>query len=139
MKLYAQIEEGKDKDKFILENTKLEVNPIGCREYDKGAEYIKENLYSKNFQFGIRPNERFEQLMAFKYTKFLSENKNIKINRVDNINSLYKIKSLKSLQGTDGDNRVLVDYNTLEQCFSQWFNVTFKLNSKTEGEFIVSY
>lgn len=136
LNLYTQVEFDQTANKYVLKNPKLEITPIGCEQYDKQQEYLTPTGYSANYQFGIKPNQSYNQTMAVGYAKLLANNKNIKINRIKSTDSHSKINTVSSLRrATDNNVNVVVDYNTLEQYFSQWYSVKFNLISDKKGIF----
>lgn len=136
LNLYTQIEFDKNANKYILKNPKLEIIPIACEQYDKQKKYLTVTEYSANYQFGIKAYQSFKQTMAVGYAKLLSNNKNIQINGIESIDSHSKINTVSSLRrATDNNVNVVIDYNTLEQYFSQWYNIKFDLISDKKGVF----
>lgn len=136
LNLYTQIEFDKNANKYILKNPKLEITPIGCEQYDKQQEYLTTNEYSVNCQFGIKPYQSFKQTMAVGYAKLLSNSKNIQINNIKNTDSQSKINTVSGLRRSKDNNaNVEIDYNILEQYFSQWYNIKFNLVSDKKGVF----
>lgn len=136
LNLYTQIEFDKNANKYILKNPKLEIIPIACEQYDKQKEYLTVTEYSANYQFGIKAYQSFKQTMTVGYAKLLLNNKNIQINGIESIDSHSKINTVSSLRrATDNNVNVVIDYNTLEQYFSQWYNIKFDLISDKKGIF----
>ncbi|MBC8061057.1 MAG: hypothetical protein H7Y18_10355 [Clostridiaceae bacterium] len=133
LNLNTEIEFENKINKYILKNPKIEVNTIGCHVYTKDKQYINENQYSENYQFGVSPNETFKQTMAVGYAKLLLNDKNIKVNKVTSLESYTRINSISDLRAAN-DNvvKVAVDYTVLNQYYTQWYNVTFKTISDKE-------
>lgn len=70
------------------------------------------------------------------YAKLLSNNKNIEISEIESTNSQSKINTVSNLRrATDNNVNVMIDYNTLEQYFSQWYSIEFNLLSDKKGVF----
>lgn len=138
LNLYAQVEFDNNTNKYVLKNPKLEITPMGCEQYDKQQEYLTQTGYSANYQFGIKPNQSYNQTMAVGYAKLFLNNKNIKINSIKSVDAKSKINSVSSLKRAKDNNvNVAIDYNSLEQNFTQWYSVKFNLTSDKEGEFII--
>lgn len=134
--LYTQVEFDKNANKYILKNPKLEITPIACEQYDKQQEYLTTTEYSANYKFGIKAYQSFKETMDVGYAKLLSNNKNIQINEIKSTNSQIKINNLSSLMRTTDNNvNVAIEYNTLEQYFSQWYSIKFNLISDKKGAF----
>jgi hypothetical protein len=139
LNLYAQVEFDNDTNKYVLKNPKLEITPIGCEQYDKQQEYLTPTGYSANYKFGIKPNQSFNQTMAVGYAKLFLNNKNIKINSIKSVNTESKINSISSLKrAKDNNANVAINYNSLEQYFTNWYCIEFNLISDKEGEFIIN-
>jgi len=136
LNLYTQVEFDKNANKYILKNPKLEITPIACEQYDKQQEYLTTTEYSANYQFGIKAYQSFKQTMDVGYAKLLSNNNNIQINEIESTNLQSKINTVSSLRmETDNNINVVIDYNTLEQYFIQWYSIKFNLLSDKKGVF----
>lgn len=139
IKLYTEIEyDHKEKD-YVLKNPDIEVIPIGCEGRAQGGKYISKNEYSMGYEFGIKPNEIYSETMAVGFAKNLLKNQNIKVNKIIAVDSYSKINSINDLKRVKDNNKmVAVYYSTLEQYFSQWYHIKFKLTSEKEGIFSVN-
>lgn len=136
LSIYTQVELDKNTDKYILKSPKLEIIPIACEQYDKQQEYLTAMEYSANYQFGVKAYQSFKETMKVGSAKLLSNNKNIQINGIEETDSHSKINTVSSLRrATDNNADVVIDYNTLEQYFSQWYSVKFNLISDKKGVF----
>lgn len=135
--LRTQIELDNSTDKYVLKNPKLQVNPIGCDQYDK-EEYIGEATCSANYQFGIKPNESFKNTIDIGIAKELLDSKNIRIDRITSESDLKKINSIDSLKKSNENNsKVTVEFTTLNQYYTGWYNIKFKPTASNEGTFMV--
>ncbi|QAA33657.1 hypothetical protein C1I91_19575 [Clostridium manihotivorum] len=139
LSLCADIEFDASTNNYLLKNPKLQITPIGCEQYDKEGEYLTSTSCSANYKFGMKPNQAFKQTIDVGYAKLLLDNKNIKITNIRsedpkiNINSISDLKRFK-----DNNADILIQYNTLQQYFTQWYNIKFNLTSDKEGVFSIN-
>ncbi|SHJ75775.1 hypothetical protein SAMN05444401_3817 [Clostridium amylolyticum] len=139
IKLYTEIEYDDKEIDYVLKNTDMEVIPIGCKEKAFGGKYTGKREFKMNYEVATKSNEIYSETMAVGFAKNLLKNENIKINKITAVNSYSKIDSINDLKRTKNNNlMVAVEYSTLEQYFSQWYNIKFRLTSKNEGTFSVN-
>ena len=136
LNLYAQAEFDRNTNEYILKNPELGITPIACEQYDKQQEYLTTTEYSANYQFGVKFHQSFKQTMDVGYAKLLSNNNNIQINEIESTNLQSKLNTVNSLRRESDNNvNVVIDYNTLEQYFNQWYSIKFNLLSDKKGVF----
>lgn len=139
IKLYTEIEYDDKEIDYVLKNTDMEVVPIGCKEKAFGGKYTGKREFTMNYEVATKSNEIYSETMAVGFVKNLLKNENIKINKITAVDSYSKINSINDLRRTKNNNlMVTVEYSTLEQYFSQWYSIKFRLTSKNEGVFSVN-
>lgn len=120
----TQIDYDKHSNKYVLKNTKLKIIPIGCKLYEKDQEFIEEGSYTGYYQFGVNPNQSFNETMEVGCAKLILDSKNAKVNFVDSIDSDIKINSPNSLKlATNNSNKVNMDFTILDQYYTMWYSI----------------
>lgn len=125
-------------NEYVLENSKLYVEPIGCNIYTMDNETIEGTSLTQNYQIGVKQNEEFNQSMEIGYAKLLIDNKNIRINSISSIDDDLNIDTIKEVKKFKDNSKILLlNFTNLDNYFSIWYRIKFELNSKDKGTFTV--
>lgn len=138
IKLTTEIKLDDITNKYVLNNSKLDINSIGCNIDSSEPESIDSDVYTKNYQIAVKQNENFKQTMDVGYAKLLLQDANIQINSISSMDSDSNIKTIKDLEGfKDNSKVVFIDYYNLNNYFSAWYQIKFELDSKDKGIFTI--
>lgn len=125
-------------NKYILENSKLDIEPIGCNIYSIDNERIEGNRLTQNYQIGVKQNEEFNKSMEIGYAKLLIDDSNIRINSISSIDDSLNINTYKDLERFKDNSKIVsLNFTNLNNYFSAWYQIKFDLNSKDKGTFTV--